>query len=73
LKTPASWLLLRPPCAPSPAPRANASGWMGGYHLRAFAQRVEVGESHVRIMGSKGTLLRTLKWRIGRIRTQMPT
>jgi hypothetical protein len=46
---------------------------MGGYHLRAFAQRVEVGESHVRIMGSKGTLLRTLKWRIGRIRTQMPT
>ena len=35
----------------------------GGYrrdHLRAFAQRVEVGESHVRIMGSKGTLLRTL-------------
>ncbi|MER9432034.1 hypothetical protein [Mesorhizobium sp. M0408] len=41
----------------------------GGYrrdHLRAFAQRVEVGESLVRIMGSKGTLLRTLKWRIGR-------
>ncbi|WP_292445817.1 hypothetical protein [Mesorhizobium sp.] len=35
-------------------------------HKRAFAQRVEVGESHVRIMGSKGTLLRTLKWRIGR-------
>lgn len=35
----------------------------GGYrrdHLRAFAQRVEVGESHVRIMGSTGTLLRTL-------------
>lgn len=35
----------------------------GGYrrnHLRAFAQRVEVGERHVRIMGSKGELLRTL-------------
>ena len=36
----------------------------GGYrrdHLRAVAQRVEVGESHVRIMGSEGMLLRTLK------------
>lgn len=35
----------------------------GGYrrdHLRAFAQRVEVGEVEVRIMGSKGELLRTL-------------
>lgn len=35
----------------------------GGYrrdHLRAFAQRVEVGDGHVRIMGSKGELLRTL-------------
>lgn len=35
----------------------------GGYrrdHLRAFAQRVEVGEAEVRIMGSKGELLRTL-------------
>ncbi|MBV5263881.1 hypothetical protein [Pinisolibacter aquiterrae] len=35
----------------------------GGYrrdHLRAFAQRVEVGEEHVRIMGSKGELLRAL-------------
>jgi site-specific DNA recombinase len=35
----------------------------GGYrrdHLRAFAQRVEVGETEVRIMGSKGELLRTL-------------
>jgi hypothetical protein len=35
----------------------------GGYrrdHLRAFAQRVEVGEGHVRIMGSKGELLRAL-------------
>ena len=35
----------------------------GGYrrdHLRALAQRVEVAESEVRIMGSKGQLLRTL-------------
>ena len=35
----------------------------GGYrsqHLRALAQRVEVAESEVRIMGSKGDLLRTL-------------
>jgi len=29
-------------------------------HLRALAQRVEVDEREVRIMGSKGTLLRTL-------------
>ena len=51
----------------------------GGYrrdHLRALAQRVEVDEGEVRIMGSKGDLLRTLagaadpvpsfvpKWRI---------
>lgn len=35
----------------------------GGYrrdHLRAFAQRVEVAETEIRIMGSKGALLRTL-------------
>ncbi len=35
----------------------------GGYrrdHLRALAQRVEVAEREVRIMGSKGDLLRTL-------------
>jgi len=35
----------------------------GGYrrdHLRAFAQRVEVAETEVRIMGSTGELLRTL-------------
>lgn len=35
----------------------------GGYrrdHLRAFAQRVEVVETEVRTMGSKGELLRTL-------------
>ena len=35
----------------------------GGYrrdHLRALAQRVEVADSEVRIMGSKGNLLRTL-------------
>ena len=35
----------------------------GGYrrdHLRAFAQRVEVADGEVRIMGSKSTLLRTL-------------
>lgn len=35
----------------------------GGYrrdHLRAFAQRVEVAKTEVRIMGSKGELLRTL-------------
>jgi site-specific DNA recombinase len=35
----------------------------GGYrrdHLRALAQRVEVDEGEVRIMGSKGDLLRTL-------------
>ncbi len=35
----------------------------GGYrreHLRALAQRVEVAEKEVRIMGSKSDLLRTL-------------
>ena len=35
----------------------------GGYrrdHLRALAQRVEVDEKEVRIMGSKRVLLRTL-------------
>jgi hypothetical protein len=35
----------------------------GGYrrdHLRALAQRVEVAEREVRIMGSKSDLLRTL-------------
>ena len=35
----------------------------GGYrrdHLRALAQRVEVAEREVRIMGSKSALLRTL-------------
>lgn len=35
----------------------------GGYlrdHLHAFAQHVEVGEGHARIMGSKGELLRAL-------------
>ena len=35
----------------------------GGYrrdHLRALAQRVEVADGGVRIMGSKGDLLRTL-------------
>ena len=35
----------------------------GGYrreYLRALAQRVEVAEKEVRIMGSKGDLLRTL-------------
>jgi hypothetical protein len=29
-------------------------------HLRALAQRVEVADGEVRIMGSKGDLLRTL-------------
>ena len=29
-------------------------------HLRALAQRVEVGDGEVRIMGSKSDLLRTL-------------
>jgi hypothetical protein len=35
----------------------------GGYrraHLRALAKRVEVADKEVRIMGSKGDLLRTL-------------
>lgn len=35
----------------------------GGYrrgHVRAFAQRVEVADDAIRIMGSKNTLLRTL-------------
>ncbi len=41
--------------------RIRISG--GGYrreHLRALAQRVEVADKEVRIMGSKGDLLRTL-------------
>jgi site-specific DNA recombinase len=45
----------------------TAREWMridgGGYrrdHLRALAQRVEVADGEVRIMGSKGDLLRTL-------------
>ena len=41
----------------------------GGYrrdHLRALAQRVEVADGEVRIMGSKGDLLRTLAAACGR-------
>ncbi|MDR2858667.1 MAG: hypothetical protein LBV50_12600 [Novosphingobium sp.] len=43
--------------------RRRLRGKDGGYrrdHLRAFAQRVEVGETHIRIIGSKGRLLRVL-------------
>jgi hypothetical protein len=35
----------------------------GGYrrdHLRALAQRIEVGAKEIRVMGSKSVLLRTL-------------
>ena len=41
----------------------------GGYHrdhLRALAQRIEVADREVRIMGSKSELLRTLGRRLGR-------
>jgi hypothetical protein len=41
----------------------------GGYrrdHLRALAQRVEVADKEVRIMGSKSDLLRTLAAHLGR-------
>ena len=41
----------------------------GGYrrdHLRALAQRVEVADREVRIMGSKSDLLRTLAADFGR-------
>jgi DNA invertase Pin-like site-specific DNA recombinase len=43
--------------------RQRLRGPDGGYrrdHLRALAQRVEVAEGEVRIMGSRGNLLRTL-------------
>jgi site-specific DNA recombinase len=40
--------------------RGEAGGGYRRDHLRALAQRVEVDEREVRIMGSKGTLLRTL-------------
>ncbi|MDR3512503.1 MAG: recombinase family protein [Caulobacteraceae bacterium] len=43
--------------------RMRIDGGGGGYrrdHLRALAQRVEVAEGEVRIMGSKGRLLHTL-------------
>ena len=46
----------------SRSPRRSAIAG-GGYrrdHLRALAQRVEVADGEVRIMGSKGGLLRTL-------------
>ncbi|MDP3745618.1 MAG: recombinase family protein [Phenylobacterium sp.] len=45
------------------AARRRLRGPQGGYrrdHLRALAQRVEVADSEVRIMGSKSQLLRTL-------------
>lgn len=45
------------------AARRRLRGPAGGYrrdHLRALAQRVEVGEREVRIMGSHSDLLRTL-------------
>ncbi|MCG8592756.1 MAG: hypothetical protein MI785_00055, partial [Kiloniellales bacterium] len=45
------------------AARRRIRGSDGGYrrdHLRALAQRVEVSEREVRIMGSKNTLLRVL-------------
>ena len=45
------------------AARRRMRGSDGGYrrdHLRALAQRVEVSEREVRIMGSKNTLLRVL-------------
>jgi hypothetical protein len=43
--------------------RKRLRGPNGGYrrdHLRALAQRVEVAEGEVRIMGSRSALLRTL-------------
>lgn len=43
--------------------RERIRGWEGGYrrdHLRALAQRVEVADDAIRIMGSKTELLRTL-------------
>ncbi len=46
----------------------------GGYrreHLRALAQRVEVAENEVRILGSKGDLLRTLAAASG-VKSAMP-
>jgi hypothetical protein len=46
----------------------------GGYrrdHLRALAQRVEVADGEVRIMGSKGDLLRTLAAASG-VKSAMP-
>ena len=43
----------------------SAGGWRtesGGYrdHLRGLAQRIEVDQKELRIMGSKSVLLRTL-------------
>ncbi len=46
-----------------PVRNSGTSSPGGGYrrdHLRALAQRVEVADREVRIMGSKGELLRTL-------------
>jgi hypothetical protein len=57
------------PIAPRAAISSSRPTWEririegGGYrrdHLRALAQRVEVAAEEVRIMGSKGDLLRTL-------------
>ena len=45
------------------AARRRLRGLDGGYrrdHLRALAQRVEVADGEVRIMGSRGNLLRAL-------------
>jgi site-specific DNA recombinase len=47
----------------------------GGYcrdHLRALAQRVEVDEGEVRIMGSKGDLLRALAGTAGQVPSFVP-
>ena len=62
-KTPAARPLRRKWCATSPTARQHIRLEGGGYrrdHLRALAQRVEVAEGEIRIMGSKSRLLQTL-------------
>jgi hypothetical protein len=57
---------MHPRCLPGPlrgAPELASRTDGGGYrrdHLAALAQRVEVDRKELRIMGSKGALLRTL-------------
>jgi hypothetical protein len=53
-------LLIRPPILVTETLAAHVAGRYRSDHLRALAQRIEVDQRELRIMGSKSALLRTL-------------